>query len=182
MCIFQAFHLYHTETLLELVDQTLAYEFNEVEAERMIKVALLCANASPSLRPTMSEVVNMLEGRTPLPDTIPEAGSHSEDMKFKALKEKRNLMQNHFQPVSSSSSSSDPSPAHEVPEVNAEKYLKFKNLRDSRLQFERQNSMPPNLTSATTSERHNSMAQSSTSATTSPLTSSLETAHDLHTF
>lgn len=50
--------------LMELVDLRLGTEFNEEEAIRMAKVALLCTNSSPALRPTMSEVVNMLEGRT----------------------------------------------------------------------------------------------------------------------
>ncbi|CAA0254643.1 unnamed protein product [Arabidopsis thaliana] len=36
--------------------------FNSKEVVRMIKVALLCTNSSPSLRPIMSEAVQMLEG------------------------------------------------------------------------------------------------------------------------
>ncbi|TXG47716.1 hypothetical protein EZV62_027010 [Acer yangbiense] len=122
-----AFHLYQNGKLMELVDQNLEFEFDKVEAERMRKVALLCANASPSLRPTMSEVVNMLEGTIPLPDAIPEAGSYSEDMKFKALRDKRLMMHNHIYHSSSTSSSSGPSSTHDdVREVNAEKYMKLK--------------------------------------------------------
>ncbi|KAL9455847.1 hypothetical protein AB3S75_005136 [Citrus x aurantiifolia] len=49
----------------------------------MIKVALLCTNASPSLRPTMSEVVSMLEGSSNIPDVIPEAETY---LKFKAMR------------------------------------------------------------------------------------------------
>ncbi|KAL5839241.1 hypothetical protein ACOSQ3_011949 [Xanthoceras sorbifolium] len=159
-----AFHLHQNEKLMELVDQNLGFEFDKVEAERMIKVALLCANASPSLRPTTSEVVNMLEGTTPLPDTIPEAGNYSEDMKFKALRDKRNMMRNQAHYSASTSSSSGPSSTHDVPEVNAEKYLKFKAMRDSRLQLERQNSLD----------------QISTSETPALTGSSSEPAHDLH--
>ncbi|KAH7568689.1 hypothetical protein JRO89_XS06G0032800 [Xanthoceras sorbifolium] len=159
-----AFHLHQNEKLMELVDQNLEFEFDKVEAERMIKVALLCANASPSLRPTTSEVVNMLEGTTPLPDTIPEAGNYSEDMKFKALRDKRNMMRNQAHYSASTSSSSGPSSTHDVPEVNAEKYLKFKAMRDSRLQLERQNSLD----------------QISTSETPALTGSSSEPAHDLH--
>jgi len=44
---------------MEIVDPKLQSEFNKEEAERMIKAALLCTNASPSLRPAMSEVVSM---------------------------------------------------------------------------------------------------------------------------
>lgn len=53
----------------------------------MMKVALLCTNASASLRPTMSEVVNMLEGRMPVPYLIPETGSYTEDLRFKAMRD-----------------------------------------------------------------------------------------------
>ncbi|KAM2148994.1 hypothetical protein ACFX1Q_005530 [Malus domestica] len=50
--------------LMELVDRKLGSGFNKEEAMRMIKVALLCANPSPALRPSMSAVVSMLEGQT----------------------------------------------------------------------------------------------------------------------
>ncbi|CAH1418880.1 unnamed protein product [Lactuca virosa] len=50
-------------SLIDLVDPRLGSGFNKKEAVRMIKIALLCTNKSPALRPTMSEVVNMLEGR-----------------------------------------------------------------------------------------------------------------------
>ncbi|KAI3764516.1 hypothetical protein L2E82_14526 [Cichorium intybus] len=50
-------------SLIDLVDPRLGSNFNKKEAVRMIKIALLCTNKSPALRPTMSEVMNMLEGR-----------------------------------------------------------------------------------------------------------------------
>nr|DAD27291.1 TPA_asm: hypothetical protein HUJ06_028759 [Nelumbo nucifera] len=46
---------------LELMDSTLN-EFDEEEARRAIGVALLCTQASPTLRPSMSRVVAMLAG------------------------------------------------------------------------------------------------------------------------
>ncbi|KAF7803234.1 putative LRR receptor-like serine/threonine-protein kinase RFK1 [Senna tora] len=73
--------------LMELVDERLGSKVNEREAETVIKVALLCTNASPSLRPTMSEVVNMLEGQVAIPDVIPEPSSYFEDLRFKALRD-----------------------------------------------------------------------------------------------
>ncbi|CAL8147439.1 unnamed protein product [Prunus armeniaca] len=80
-----ACHLQQTGNLKELVDERLGYEVNGQEAEVMVKVGLLCTNASPSLRPTMSEVVSMLEGRTPVPDVaIPEASTH---LMFKAMRD-----------------------------------------------------------------------------------------------
>ncbi|KAF4349437.1 hypothetical protein F8388_021020 [Cannabis sativa] len=53
--------------IMELVDPNLGSQFKKEEAKRMIKVALLCTNPSPSLRPTMSTVVSILEGRTTIP-------------------------------------------------------------------------------------------------------------------
>lgn len=72
---------------MELVDQKLGSEVNKEEAERIIRVGLLCTNASPSLRPTMSEVVSLLEGRTTLPDIMPGPTDYSEDLRFKAMRD-----------------------------------------------------------------------------------------------
>ncbi|KAJ7947197.1 putative Kinase [Quillaja saponaria] len=65
-----ACHLQQVGNLMELVDEKLGSEINKVEAERMIKVALLCTNPSVAVRPTMSEVVSMLEGKTSIPDIV----------------------------------------------------------------------------------------------------------------
>ncbi|KAF8053321.1 hypothetical protein N665_1431s0005 [Sinapis alba] len=48
--------------ILEIVDPVLEGDFNRKEAVRMINVALVCTNSSPSSRPAMSEAVQMLEG------------------------------------------------------------------------------------------------------------------------
>ncbi|XP_031386057.1 probable LRR receptor-like serine/threonine-protein kinase At5g10290 [Punica granatum] len=45
-----------------IVDRNLNKNYNMQEVEMMIKVALLCTQASPEERPPMSEVVRMLEG------------------------------------------------------------------------------------------------------------------------
>nr|AMM42949.1 LRR-RLK [Vernicia montana] len=83
-------HLQQSGNLLELVDEKLGSEFNKVEAERMIKVAVLCTIGTPSSRPTMSEVVNMLEGTSIIPDVISEERSHSEDLRFKIMRDHLN--------------------------------------------------------------------------------------------
>ncbi|XXG68671.1 hypothetical protein AAC387_Pa06g1706 [Persea americana] len=57
----RAWSLHEEERHLELVDPMLA-EYNEGEAMRVIGVALLCTQASPTLRPPMSRVVAMLTG------------------------------------------------------------------------------------------------------------------------
>ncbi|PON54669.1 Mitogen-activated protein kinase kinase kinase [Parasponia andersonii] len=71
--------------LMGLVDPRLGSEFYKEEAIRMIKVALLCTNASPALRPTMSTVVSMLEGRTRVHELILDPGVHGEQSRFQAL-------------------------------------------------------------------------------------------------
>lgn len=98
----QACHLHGTESMLQLVDERLGSEANPKEVEVMVKVALLCTNASPSLRPTMSEVVNMLEGRMSIPEVNPEQ-SASEDLRFRALRD----IQKHRESQSVSTSQTD---------------------------------------------------------------------------
>lgn len=175
LCISQAFHLHRSGTLMELVDPRLGSEFNKVEAEKMIKVALLCTNVSPSLRPTMSEVVSMLEGSSNIPDVIPEAGGLSEDLRFKTLRDHPREMNSSglegslsrysssasFLPGSSSFLHGS-SPTDDVREINAEAYLKFKAMRDSHIHMERQSSV----------------AQVSTPVPS--WTGSSKSAHDLH--
>ncbi|KAL5977031.1 hypothetical protein ACLOJK_021369 [Asimina triloba] len=56
-----AWNLHENDKELELIDPTLP-EFNEAEVLRLIGVALLCIQASPSMRPPMSRVVAMLSG------------------------------------------------------------------------------------------------------------------------
>ncbi|TYH48262.1 hypothetical protein ES332_D10G055700v1 [Gossypium tomentosum] len=58
-----AWTLHENNQLLSLLDPTLA-EFDENEALRVIGVAFLCTQASPSLRPSMSRVIAMLVGDT----------------------------------------------------------------------------------------------------------------------
>ncbi|KAM1561833.1 hypothetical protein EV1_004743 [Malus domestica] len=73
--------------LMELVDPMLGSEFNEQEAMRMIKVALLCTNRSPTLRPTMSAVVSMLEGRAIVRELLNVNSSiYSDEVRFKSLR------------------------------------------------------------------------------------------------
>jgi hypothetical protein len=44
------------------VDSNLNQNYDSEELEMMIQIALLCTQASPEDRPSMSEVVRMLEG------------------------------------------------------------------------------------------------------------------------
>ncbi|KAI3457607.1 hypothetical protein Pfo_014270 [Paulownia fortunei] len=71
--------------LLELVDPSLGSDYSEEEAMRMLNLALLCANPSPTLRPSMSSVVNMLEGKIPVQAPLIKRGAMNEDIRFKAF-------------------------------------------------------------------------------------------------
>ncbi|KAJ6402712.1 hypothetical protein OIU84_014755 [Salix udensis] len=84
-----AYVLQERGSLLELVDPELGSEYSSEEAMVMLNVALLCTNASPTLRPTMSQVVSMLEGRTPVQDLLSDPGFSAVNTKYKAIR-------NHF--------------------------------------------------------------------------------------
>ncbi|KAI8006244.1 putative leucine-rich repeat receptor-like serine/threonine-protein kinase [Camellia lanceoleosa] len=58
-----ALYLKEKGNLMELVDQRLESDFNKEQVMVMLNVALLCTNARPAIRPTMSLVVSMLEGK-----------------------------------------------------------------------------------------------------------------------
>ncbi|KAK4491621.1 hypothetical protein RD792_002376 [Penstemon davidsonii] len=82
-----ACHLQETKNIDELADQRLGFQVNREEIERTVKVALLCTNATTSLRPTMTEVVQMLEGKMDIPDALPEGSTYTRDVRFKAMKD-----------------------------------------------------------------------------------------------
>ncbi|XP_043699674.1 probable LRR receptor-like serine/threonine-protein kinase At1g07650 isoform X2 [Telopea speciosissima] len=84
-----AYVLQERGSLLELVDPNLGSQYSSEEAMVMLNVALLCTNASPTLRPIMSQVVSMLEGRTDVQDLLSDPGFSAVDSKFKAIR-------NHF--------------------------------------------------------------------------------------
>ena len=71
---------------MELVDPRLGSDFTKEEAIRMVKVALLCTNSSPSLRPTMSAAVSMLEGRTAVHELIMDPSIYGDKMRLTALR------------------------------------------------------------------------------------------------
>ncbi|KAF5819870.1 putative protein kinase RLK-Pelle-DLSV family [Helianthus annuus] len=56
-----AWSLYESNRHLELIDPSLS-SFDEQEATRMLGVALICVQTSPTLRPAMSRVIAMLSG------------------------------------------------------------------------------------------------------------------------
>ncbi|KAJ6951392.1 hypothetical protein NC653_040720 [Populus alba x Populus x berolinensis] len=83
--LFQALSLQQNRDIMELVDPRLGSEFNKKEAARMIKVALLCTNQSPALRPTMSAVVRMLEGKGEVQELVVDPSTFGDSLRFKSF-------------------------------------------------------------------------------------------------
>ncbi|XP_042951869.1 probable leucine-rich repeat receptor-like serine/threonine-protein kinase At3g14840 isoform X2 [Carya illinoinensis] len=71
--------------LLDLADPRLGSNYRKEDVMRMINVALLCANVSAAVRPTMSSVVSMLEGSAVIPELGPNLSIVDDEMKVKAL-------------------------------------------------------------------------------------------------
>ncbi|KAJ0514525.1 putative protein kinase RLK-Pelle-DLSV family [Helianthus annuus] len=81
----KAYVLQEQEHLLELVDPGLGSNYSKKEALRMLDIALLCTNPSPTLRPAMSTVVSMLEGKIPIQKQVVKRGAMDADMRFRAF-------------------------------------------------------------------------------------------------
>ncbi|CAH8299405.1 unnamed protein product [Eruca vesicaria subsp. sativa] len=81
-----ALTLQQTGDIMEIVDPKLEGDFNMKEVERMIKVALVCTNSSPSLRPTMSEAVQMLEGEMEITQVMSDPGLYEHNLSISELR------------------------------------------------------------------------------------------------
>ncbi|CAF1969542.1 unnamed protein product [Brassica napus] len=81
-----ALTLQQTGDIMDIIDPVLEGEFNRKEAERMIKVALVCTNSSPLSRPTMSEAVQMLEGETEITQVLSDPGLYGNDWNISKLR------------------------------------------------------------------------------------------------
>lgn len=80
-----AYVLQEQGSLLELVDPSLGSNYSEEEVMRMLELALLCTNPSPTLRPSMSSVVSMLEGKIPIQAPIIKRNRSNQDARFRAF-------------------------------------------------------------------------------------------------
>ncbi|TXG66680.1 hypothetical protein EZV62_007955 [Acer yangbiense] len=80
-----AYVLQEQGNLLKLVDPILGSNISKEEALGMLNIALLCTNPSPTLRPSMSVVVSMLEGKVPVQAPIIMHSSDNQDARFKAF-------------------------------------------------------------------------------------------------
>lgn len=77
-------------------------DFNKEEAVRTIKVAILCINPLAELRPTMSAVVSMLEGRTAVDEVIVNPSIGDDEPRLTALREQFNQIAQHSPTASQS--------------------------------------------------------------------------------
>ncbi|KAL1560367.1 putative LRR receptor-like serine/threonine-protein kinase RFK1 isoform X1 [Salvia divinorum] len=82
-----ASHLNESKCIGELIDPRLDAGANREEIEMVVKIALQCTNSTPSVRPTMSEVVQMLERKMDIPVVTPEGSTYTNDVRFKAMKD-----------------------------------------------------------------------------------------------
>ncbi|CAN1335344.1 Probable LRR receptor-like serine/threonine-protein kinase At1g53430, partial [Linum perenne] len=83
-----AYVLQEQGNLLELVDPELGKNFSKEEARKLLNLALLCTNPSPTLRPPMSSVVKMMEGKAPVQAPIIKRGgsdASSQEARFRAF-------------------------------------------------------------------------------------------------
>lgn len=100
---------------MELVDPDLGSEFSCEEAMLMLNVALLCTNASPTLRPIMSQVVSMLEGQTAVQDLLSDLGISTVNAKYRAIR--NHFWQNPSQSMSTNGPCSDHSSISNIEET-----------------------------------------------------------------
>jgi hypothetical protein len=67
----RAFAKVETDAFLELVDPALAGVVDPMEVKRALRVAFWCINDKPHVRPSMGEVVQMLQGLAPIVLPVP---------------------------------------------------------------------------------------------------------------
>ncbi|XP_074311142.1 cold-responsive protein kinase 1-like isoform X1 [Silene latifolia] len=80
--------------LVELVDEAFRGDIDVEEANRFLKIALLCTQQSPNRRPVMSSVVGMLQGEEDVSDmniTQPGILSDLKDVKIKENQQNKNI-------------------------------------------------------------------------------------------
>lgn len=81
-----AYVLQERGSILQLVDPDMGSDYSSQEAIVLLNVALLCTNASPTLRPTMSQVVSMLQGQTLVQDVLSDPGMSTSGSGFRSMR------------------------------------------------------------------------------------------------
>ncbi|KAI7742387.1 hypothetical protein M8C21_015297 [Ambrosia artemisiifolia] len=90
--------------LEELVDPDLGKMYSSQEALHILNVALLCIEHSSSIRPTMSQVIDLLEGRTDIPNFQRDIHDKQQSEFRNFLKERREAFQISHEPHTSTDS------------------------------------------------------------------------------
>ncbi|KAL1821386.1 hypothetical protein ACET3Z_016255 [Daucus carota] len=81
----RAYVLQEQGNLLEIVDPVLGKNYSKQEALSILNVGLLCSNPSPTLRPSMSAVVSMLQGKQKVEAPTFTRNAKNDSMMFKAF-------------------------------------------------------------------------------------------------
>ncbi|KAG8058750.1 hypothetical protein GUJ93_ZPchr0002g24847 [Zizania palustris] len=71
MLVDRVFEHWRTNSLVNAVDPRLGGEYNSDEACMTLKLGLLCSHPLPSMRPSMRQVTQYLDGHLPLPELMP---------------------------------------------------------------------------------------------------------------
>ncbi|KAG7957012.1 hypothetical protein I3843_11G153600 [Carya illinoinensis] len=108
-----AYVLQEQGNLLDLVDPSLGSSYSSEEAMRMLNLALLCTNPSPTLRPSMSSVISMLDGKIAVQAPIIKRSETNPDARFRAFEKRSEDSQTHI-----SSSSQDSRKSHAERHIN----------------------------------------------------------------
>uniref|UniRef100_F6H2L6 non-specific serine/threonine protein kinase n=1 Tax=Vitis vinifera TaxID=29760 RepID=F6H2L6_VITVI len=104
----RALSLKEKGSLMDIVDPRLGSDFNKEEVMAMLNIALLCTTISSAVRPAMSSVVSMLEGRTAVQDIVSDPSAPSDDLKLEEMKEHYRHIQEKSMGVSESKAQSMP--------------------------------------------------------------------------
>ncbi|KAJ0804137.1 putative protein kinase RLK-Pelle-DLSV family [Helianthus annuus] len=81
-----AWLLHQKGNLLELVDPDLRPEYSSEEALRVIHIAFLCTKTSAFARPTMSQTLSVLEGRTNIQDLENQLRPSTSEQDYRTLR------------------------------------------------------------------------------------------------
>ncbi|XP_042948291.1 probable LRR receptor-like serine/threonine-protein kinase At1g53430 isoform X2 [Carya illinoinensis] len=100
-----AYVLQEQGNLLDLVDPSLGSSYSSEEAMRMLNLALLCTNPSPTLRPSMSSVISMLDGKIAVQAPIIKRSETNPDARFRAFEKRSQDSQTHMSSSSQASRS-----------------------------------------------------------------------------
>ncbi|MBA0867131.1 hypothetical protein Goshw_027506 [Gossypium schwendimanii] len=108
-CLLErAWNKYESRELVELVDTSMGGEYDEEEAQKFLKIGLLCTQDIPKLRPSMSQVVKMLMGEESVNDeNISRPGLLSEFTALRGQKDNSGMISEGTGKGGNSSSSSE---------------------------------------------------------------------------